>query len=90
MTSRSSMYQPPTARTWSISSSASTLRGSLQEAEVVERHAQALGVVVEDRLERRDLELDLVLVEVLRHPEVEERHAPVRQQEVVARGGRPR
>ena len=56
----------------------------VEEAEVVERHAQPLGVVVEDRLERRDLELDLVAVELLGHAEVEERHAPVRQQQVVA------
>ena len=55
----------------------------LQEAEVVERPAQALGIVVEDRLERRDLERDLVPVEVLGHPEVEEADAPVWQQEVV-------
>ena len=57
--------------------------GLLEEAEVVQRHAQALGVAVEDRLERRDLQLDLVLVELLGHPEVEERDAPVGHQQVV-------
>ena len=31
----------------------------VQEAEIVERHAQALRVVLEHRLERGDLELDL-------------------------------
>ena len=84
MTSRSSMYQPPTARTCSISSSASTLRGSFRKPRSWSATRSALGVVVEDRLERRDLQLDLVLVELLRHPEVEERHPPVRQQQVVA------
>ena len=53
----------------------------------MERDPQPLGVVVEDRLERGDLQLDLVLVEVLRHPEVEERHAAVRQRQVVPRVG---
>ena len=52
VTSRSSMYQPPTASTCSISSSASTLRGLIEEAQVVQGQAQALGVVVEHRLKR--------------------------------------
>ena len=39
----------------------------------MQRHPQPLGVLVEDRLERRDLQLDLVLVEMLGHAEVEER-----------------
>ena len=50
----------------------------------MQRHAQPLGVAVEDRLERGDLELDLVLVEVLGHAEVEERHPAVGHQQVVA------
>ena len=53
----------------------------------MQRDAQALRVVVEDRPEGGDLELDLLLVEVLGHAEVEERHASVRHQDVVARMG---
>ena len=46
--------------------------------------AQPLGVVVDARLDRRDLELDLLDVEPLRHAEVEERHPAVGHQQVVA------
>ena len=83
--SPSSMYQPPTSITWSISRSASSFVGLLDEAEVVQALAQRLGVLADRRVERDLLELDLLAVELLRHPEVEEGDAPVVHQQVVAR-----
>ena len=56
----------------------------LDEAEVVERVAQRLGVLADRRIKRHLLELDLLEVELLRHPEVEEGDAAVGHQQVVA------
>ena len=50
----------------------------------MQSHAQLLRIVVEDRLEGRDLQLDLLLVEVLGHAEVEKGHPAVVHQQVVA------
>ena len=58
--SRSSRYQPPTSITWSISRSASSFDGLLDEAEVVQRLAQRLGVLAHGGVERDLLELDLL------------------------------
>ena len=59
----------------------------LDEAEVVKRLAQRLGVAAHRGVDRALLELDLLDVELLRHPEVEEGDAAVGHQQVVARVG---
>ena len=83
-TSPSSRYQPPTIFTCSISRSASTRRRVADEAELVERVAQRLGVVARRGVDRALLELDLLGLEPLGHPEVEEGDPPVVHQQVVA------
>ena len=55
-----------------------------EEAEVLQRRAQPLRVALERGLESGDLQLDLLLVELLCHPEVEERHLALVHQQVVA------
>ena len=49
-----------------------------------ERGAQALRVAVDPGAHHRQLRVDLLARDLLRHAEVEERDAPVRQQQVVA------
>ena len=56
----------------------------LDEAEVVERPAQRLGVLANGGVDGALLELDLLDVELLRHPEVEEGDTAVGHQQVVA------
>ena len=82
--SLSSRYQPPTSITCSISRSASSLVGFLTK-EVVERDAQRLGVLAHRRVDGALLELDLLDVELLRHPEIEKGDPAVGHQDVVAR-----
>ena len=57
----------------------------LDEAEVVERLAERLRVAPRGGVDRPLLELDLLAVEPLGHPEVEEGDPAVGHQDVVAR-----
>ena len=82
--SRSSMYQPPTAIMCSISRSASSFEGFLTKPRSCSACAQRLGVVARGGVEGPLLEHDLLAVELLRHPEVEEGDAAVVHQDVVA------
>ena len=82
--SRSSMYQPPTSITWSISRSASSFDGFLMKPRSCSAWRSASGSLRDGGVERRLLELDLLAVELLRHPEVEEGDPAVVHQEVVA------
>ena len=54
------------------------------EAEVVQRLSQALGIVAARRVDSALLELDLLRAESLGHAEVEKRDPPVVHEDVVA------
>ena len=60
------------------------LGGVLDEAEVVQRRAQRLGIVARGGIDDPLLEQDLLAVELLRHPEIKEGDATVVEQDVVA------
>ena len=78
------MYQPPTTITWSISRSASSFEGFLTKPRSWSACAQRLRIAARGGVDRPLLELDLLAVEALGHPEVEEGDAAVRHQQVVA------
>ena len=60
------------------------LRGVLDEAEVVQRLAQRFRLAADRGVDHLLLEHDLLAVELLRHPEVEEGDAAVVHEDVVA------